>query len=102
MNYSMLLPQAPVEATAASGVASLGWLMIAIPLAVSILLLLLGRVSDRWGHWLAVLASWSSFGIGLAIIIQMLGVAPSERSMEMNLFEWIPAGDFTVNFGLLM
>ncbi|MDK8351982.1 NADH-quinone oxidoreductase subunit L, partial [Gleimia europaea] len=98
----MLLPQAPVEATAASGVASLGWLMIAIPLAVSILLLLLGRVSDRWGHWLAVLASWSSFGIGLAIIIQMLGVAPSERSMEMNLFEWIPAGDFTVNFGLLM
>ena len=102
MNYSMLLPQAPVESAAVSGVASLGWLMIAIPLAVSILLLLLGRVSDRWGHWLAVLASWSSFGIGLAIIIQMLGVAPSERSMEMNLFEWIPAGDFTVNFGLLM
>lgn len=102
MNYSMLLPQAPVEAIAASGVASLGWLMIAIPLAVSILLLLLGRVSDRWGHWLAVLASWSSFGIGLAIIIQMLGVSASERSMEMNLFEWIPAGDFTINFGLLM
>lgn len=104
MNYSMLLPQVSAEVgyTAATGAASLGWLMIAIPLAVSILLLLLGRVSDGWGHWVAVIASWSSFIIGLFILIQMLGTPASERAMEHNLFEWIPAGDFSVSFGLLM
>ena len=104
MNYSMLLPQVSAEVgfTAASGAASLGWLMIAIPLAVSILLLLLGRVSDGWGHWVAVIASWSSFVIGLFILFQMLGNPASERAMELNLFEWIPAGEFSVSFGLLM
>lgn len=100
MNYSMLLPQ--VTASPVTGAASLGWLMIAIPLAVSILLLLLGRVSDRWGHWVAVLASWASFVVGLLVLIQMLALPGSERSFEIDLFSWIPAGGFAVNFGLLM
>ncbi|MDO5034766.1 MAG: NADH-quinone oxidoreductase subunit L [Actinomycetaceae bacterium] len=97
----MLLPAQPAEAWAA-GAATFGWLMIAIPLAVSIALLLLGRVADRWGHWLAVIASWSSFAVGFIILLQLLNLEPSSRAQELNLFEWIPAGDFTVNFGLLM
>ncbi len=90
------------EPVAATGVASFAWLMICIPLVSASLLLLLGRVSDKWGHWLGVLASWASFGVGLAIVVQMLGMAPESRRMALPLFSWIPAGEFSVDFGLMV
>ena len=37
----------------ATGLFSLAWLLIVIPLAGAALLLVLGRFSDSWGHWLA-------------------------------------------------
>lgn len=90
------------EPVAATGMASYAWLMICIPLVCAAVLLLLGRKSDAWGHWLGVLASWSSFGVGLAIVLQMLGTAPEGRRFALPLFSWIPAGDFTVDFGLMV
>ena len=45
--------------TAATGPAALAWLMVAIPLASAILLLVLGRRADKWGHILGVIASWA-------------------------------------------
>lgn len=91
-----------VEPVAATGVASYAWLMIVVPLVVSLGLLLAGRRTDRWGHWVAVLASWSAFGVGLAILVQLLSVDPQQRRLDLPLFSWIPAGDFTVDFGLLL
>lgn len=90
---------APVVAT---GVATYAWLMICIPLVSATLLLLMGRVSDKWGHWLGVLASWASFGVGFAIVLEMLGMAPEARRMALPLFSWIPAGEFSVDFGLMI
>ncbi len=49
------------DPVAATGAASYAWLLILIPLASAGLLLLLGRASDKWGHLLATLASWSTF-----------------------------------------
>lgn len=108
MIHSTLLPVlAPMGDTMApyslaTGTALLAPLMILIPLAVSILLLLLGRVSDKWGHWLAVAASWISFGIGAAILWQFLALDPASRKMGVPLFSWIPAGEFSVDFGLIL
>ncbi|MDO5719206.1 MAG: NADH-quinone oxidoreductase subunit L [Actinomycetaceae bacterium] len=100
----MLLPMgdtfAPYEI--AHGAAALAPLMVLVPLVVSILLLVLGRVTDRWGHWIAVVASWLSFAIGAAIMIQLLGLPAGGRLMELDLFSWIPAGDLSINVGMMI
>ena len=85
-----------------TGIISLAWLMIAIPAVSSALLLVCGRRCDRWGHLLATLASSASFAVGLGVIIAMLSAAPDTRRFELPLFSWIPAGEFSVNFGLMI
>ncbi|WP_250506561.1 NADH-quinone oxidoreductase subunit L [Bowdeniella massiliensis] len=79
-----------IGTTPATGAASLAWLLIAIPLASAAILLLAGRMSDRWGHWLGVAASWASFGLGAAILFQLFGLAPEARSIELPLYDWMP------------
>jgi proton-translocating NADH-quinone oxidoreductase, chain L len=90
------------EVAPASGAASFAWLLFVIPAVAAALLLLGGKRTDKWGHWLAVLASWCSFGLGVAILLQLLGMPSGERRMNVDMFAWIPAGDFQVNFGLLI
>ena len=41
--------------------------LVGLPLAGAAVLLLGGRRLDRFGHWLGVLASTASFGVGLAL-----------------------------------
>ena len=42
------------EVGAATGAASLAWLLFALPALGAAVLLLAGRRADRWGHWLGV------------------------------------------------
>ncbi|MDO4258023.1 MAG: NADH-quinone oxidoreductase subunit L [Actinomycetaceae bacterium] len=88
--------------TAATGIAQYGWLMVAIPLLSAIFLLIGGRSTDKWGHWLATCASWASFGVGVAILLQLLALPTESRRMLSSLFTWIPAGDFTVDVAFLL
>ncbi len=88
-----------METTAAVGLFSLAPLMIGIPLATAFLLLLLGRVSDAWGHWLATLAPIVSFTIGLLLFLQMLG---EPRAVEVKVYEWLATGSWSVDIGLLI
>ena len=90
------------DTVAATGVAAYAWLLILIPLASAGLLLLLGRTSDKWGHLLATLASWSTFVVGALIAAQMWNAPVEARRFGQTLFTWIPAGDLTVDFGLLV
>lgn len=76
----------------ATGLAEYAWLMVAIPLLSSGFLLVCGRATDKWGHWLAVAASWSSFLIGFILFCQMIGQAPAERSILAPVFTWFKAG----------
>ncbi|WP_414696519.1 NADH-quinone oxidoreductase subunit L [Pengzhenrongella sp.] len=85
---------------AAQGALSLAWLLVAIPLAGAGVLLLLGRRADTWGHWLGVLASASSFVVGLVMLIAVLGRAESDRVLDLHLFRWLPAGTFHLDAGL--
>ena len=79
---------------------SVAALLVAVPLASAALLLLLGRRSDRWGHWLGVLASASAFAVAAYLLVDLLGRPSDERVLDLHLFDWISAGRFDLAAGL--
>ena len=91
-SFLLSAEQQQMANVSATGLAEYAWLMVAIPLLVTGLLLVCGRATDKWGHWLAVAASWSSFLIGLVIFCQMIAQAPAERSIVAPVFTWFTAG----------
>lgn len=87
-------------AAPATGLASLAWLLIAAPAAGAAILLLAGRRSDAWGHWLALGASLVSACLGLGILAQALSLPAHERVMETDLWRWFSSGELSVDVGL--
>ena len=92
----------PVEA---SGVFSLIWLVIALPLAGAALILI-GRpfapaLFDRIGHWLAVGLAGASFVLSLVLFIAALGRDEESRQVAQHLYTWFDTGDLNVGFDLL-
>ncbi|GLY13274.1 NADH-quinone oxidoreductase subunit L [Kineosporia rhizophila] len=86
------------EGTVQSG----AWLLIALPALGAAVLLLGGRRLDRWGHWLGVLMSWAAFVWGALLFFDLLGRDGEERAVQVHLFEWIHAGAFQLDAGLLV
>jgi NADH-quinone oxidoreductase subunit L len=78
----------------------LTWLLVALPAAGAAILLLGGRRTDRWGHWLGCLTALASFGVGLALLSDMLGRHGDARAIGQKLFSWIPVDGLQVDFGL--
>jgi NADH-quinone oxidoreductase subunit L len=78
----------------------LTWLLVALPAAGAAILLLGGRRTDRWGHWLGCLTALASFGVGLSLLADMLGRHGDARTIGQNLFTWIPVNGLQVDFGL--
>ncbi|MEV0852338.1 NADH-quinone oxidoreductase subunit L [Nocardia fluminea] len=76
------------------------WLLPALPLAGAIVLLLLGHLADRWGHYLATAAALASFVVALVAFFGMLGRADADRAVHKELFNWVPVGDLQVGFTL--
>jgi NADH-quinone oxidoreductase subunit L len=87
---------------ATGGLQTGAWLMVALPLLGAGVLLVSGRRSDRWGHWLAVALSWASFVWAALLFLDLQGLAPQARSRDLSLFSWVPAGSFQVDAGLLL
>lgn len=81
---------------------SLAPLLVAVPLASAAVLLLLGRRSDRWGHWLGVLASAAAFVVGALLLVELVGRPADDRVLHVHLFDWISAGQFDLSAGLLV
>lgn len=92
-----LIPATP--AVAATGAAASGWLMIALPLLVSGFLLVAGRRTDAWGHWLATAASWASFAVGAAIVVQFLSTGDWSPQV-VHLFDWTITEAVAIPFAL--
>src|SRR5262245_60869344 len=90
------------EAHVATGGTAYAWLLIVLPALGAAILLLGGRRTDSFGPRLAVLLSWASFVVGAVIFIQMLGRGAEDRAQEVNLYDWVAAGSFHVNAGLLV
>ena len=76
--------------------------LIALPLFSAALLLLLGRIADKWGHLLATLISATTFGIGVAEFFSMHSQSGANRAVTQKIFEWISVGNLKVDASLLL
>lgn len=76
------------------------WLLPAIPLAGAVILLLAGRVSNAWGHWLGLVAALGSFAIAVWAFADMLGRSESTRAIQHDFFTWAPVAGLQVHFTL--
>jgi NADH-quinone oxidoreductase subunit L len=91
----------PAAATmAAAGVQRVAWLLLAFPLAGAAVLLLGGRRTNRWGHWLGVAMPVAAFVYGVIAFFAMLGYPAGQRSRDVQVYSWIAVGAFKVNVGL--
>ncbi|WP_448062833.1 NADH-quinone oxidoreductase subunit L [Cellulomonas hominis] len=75
-------------------------LLVGVPLLSAAVLLLVGRRSDRWGHWLGVAASAASFVLGAALLIELLSRSAHDRTVDVHVARWIDAGAFRLDAGL--
>lgn len=75
------------------------WL-VGFPLIGAAILLLGGKATDRWGHWLGVLASAASAAVGFILMFRMIGTVPEERSVDHHLWTWLSAGGLDVDLGI--
>ena len=79
------------------------WLICAFPLAGFAVLLALGRrLGEPRAGWVATLAMVGSFVSSVAVFASLMSRGPAERRFVVTLFEWVPAGDFSVDAGLLI
>ena len=91
-----------IHTTAAGGVFSLLWVIIALPaLGAAVILLLGNRRTGGWAHWLGCGTVATSFLISLVSFITLLGRGEGERSISQHLYSWVQAGSFNVQAGLL-
>ncbi len=78
------------------------WLIPGLPLLGFAILVVAGRrLGEPLAGWLATAMVGGSFAVSAAVFFTMLGRDPEARVLELTLFEWIPSGEFTVDFGLL-
>ncbi len=97
-----LLEGAPViEAATADGTFSLLWLVIALPALGAAVLLLGGRRTDAFGHWLGVATVAGSFVLSVLTFLALLGRDAEERAVSQHLFTWVQAGSFSADAALL-
>ncbi|HEX4812559.1 MAG TPA: NADH-quinone oxidoreductase subunit L, partial [Nonomuraea sp.] len=75
------------------------WLMIAFPLLGAFILLVFGRLTDRWGHLLGVAMSLASFVVAVLAFVELLGFGDAERRRAVHLYQFIPG---LADMGLLI
>lgn len=96
------LAAAEGAATAATGITAYAWLLVALPMLGAAVLLVGGRATDKWGPVFATAMSWASFVVGFFVWMAMLGRDAEQRAVSLHLFEWVPAGSFNVDAGMLV
>jgi len=83
-----------------SGLTSVAWLVLVLPLAGAVVLLVGGRRLDRVGPLLGCLTVIASFVIGVMLFLDLMGSPGEQRFAEVQMFDWIPVADLRVGFGL--
>lgn len=81
------------------------WLVPLLPLLGFITLMFFGRrMGEPVAGWVATAAMGGSFLASLLVFAGMLGLEggeSGERIVQVKLFDWVVAGDFSVDIGLL-
>ncbi|HET8615993.1 MAG TPA: NADH-quinone oxidoreductase subunit L, partial [Actinomycetales bacterium] len=99
---SALVAEGALHVQPASGAFSLTWLLIGFPVLGTVVLMVVGRRTNRWGAYFGAAMSWASFVIAAILFVTMLGRDSGERAIGQHLFSWVPAGSFQVDAGLLL
>ena len=97
-----LLAEGTQQTVQATGVFSLTWLLIGLPLLGAAILLLGGRRTDSFGHLLGCATVLGSFVIGVIEFFALVSRDSTDRSVNQHLFTWIPVGSFHVDLGLTL
>ncbi|SNV24775.1 NADH-quinone oxidoreductase subunit L [Dermatophilus congolensis] len=87
---------------AQAGLTGWAWLLVALPALGAALLLIGGKATNSFGPLLATALSWASFLLGAALLVDMLGRPGEQRAVSVDLWNWISAGTFSLNAGLLV
>jgi len=76
------------------------WIVPLLPLFGAALLMLFGhRIGEPVAGWVATGLMFVAFGVSLVMLGALLDL-PAEARLEVNtLFEWVPAGSFSVGVG---
>jgi NADH-quinone oxidoreductase subunit L len=94
-----------VDPTAADGIFSLAWLVIALPLGGAAILLIGGAIAPKrfaaFGHLLGTLLPIGSFAISLAMFLTLLGRDGDDRQVVQHVYDWIDIGGLHVGMDLL-
>ena len=97
------LAPAAEQATAAAeagGAFTLMWLVIAAPLAGAAFLLLAGKRTNAWGHWIGVLMPLVSLVVAAAMFMGLLSRGHEDRLIVQHLWEWTLDGKWSVPVAL--
>ncbi|MGN6605838.1 MAG: NADH-quinone oxidoreductase subunit L [Jatrophihabitans sp.] len=78
------------------------WILVALPLLSSFVLLAGGRRTDRWGHWLGALVPVVLFVYAVALFFSVKHQSGEHREITRHLFSWVPVAGFHVDAGLLI
>jgi NADH-quinone oxidoreductase subunit L len=79
------------------------WLMLVFPALGALVISLFGaRLGRRVVGFLAPAMVFLSFLVAAALFVQMLGLPAEERSHEVVLWQWMAAGNFSVDAALLI
>jgi NADH-quinone oxidoreductase subunit L len=97
-----LASEAPELIEASGSLQQGAWLLVALPVLSAAVLLLGGRRTDRWGHYLGAAVPVVLFGYGLLLFSDLRGLPAKERSRDLHLWSWIPVGNLQVDLGLLL
>ncbi len=75
------------------------WLLVALPLLGSLILLLAGKRADSWGHWLATAAAAASFAAGFVQVLSLVGKSADNggRTMVDHVYNLISVGGLSVD-----
>jgi NADH-quinone oxidoreductase subunit L len=92
--------EANASVSAAHGIQSGAWLLIAVPALSAAFLLLLGKRADKWGHYLGVLVPVVMFVYALMLFFSIKSESGEGRVRDLHLFSWVPVASFNVDVGL--
>ncbi len=77
------------------------WLVPALPLAGFLVLLFFGRrIGEPLAGWLATATVSLSFLVAVVVFFGLRTMP--DKTYEVSFFTWIPAGEFSVDFGFLL
>ncbi len=77
------------------------YVIVALPLAGALILLFGGRrTGDPWSGWVATIMAGGSFVATVVVWSALVGRSAANRTVDKNIFTWIPVGSLHVNFGL--